>query len=91
MKHYIAVLMPQPEGWRVYIPDFPECRASAKVVDEAVRQARGNVREFLRARGDRTPPRARSLGEIQEDKTWAMTRAIQWDQAVISLMDVDPE
>ena len=87
MKHYIAVLMPQPSGeWRAYLPDFPGCKAAGSTPDEAI----GNTRERAQSTLDHPGrlPVPRSLGAIQADRDWATTRAIEWDKAVVSLVPI---
>ena len=87
---YIAVLVPESGGkWRSYLPDFPECRATGATPDEAVRKSKLSARELIGKRSLRALPTPRSLGEIQDDRDWASKRAIEWENAIVSLVSLD--
>lgn len=88
MLHYIAVLVPEPEGtWRVHFPDFPGCRAEGAYLDQAIGAARQTVYQRVdRCAADGAVPFPRSLDAIIADPDWARTRSVDWRRAVVSLV-----
>lgn len=88
MFHYLAVLVPQPEGhWRVHFPDFPGCRAEGAYLEQAIgvaRQAAYQQLDTLAAEG--AVPSPRSIDAILADADWLRVRGIDWHRAVISLV-----
>ena len=90
MKHYIAVLVPKlANEWRVYLPDFPGCKATGATPAEAIASSRRNARELVEGKTQHQLPRPRSLGEIQADRDWASKRAVEWEHAIVSLVGIE--
>jgi predicted RNase H-like HicB family nuclease len=91
MKHYLAVLVPQPGGgWRAHFPDLPGCRAESSSVEGAIllaREAAGGLVRKLKLNGGAPAPRA--LEEIRADEAWTAERAIDWTKALVSVVAVD--
>ncbi len=84
---YLAVVVPQRGGgWRVFVPDFPGCRADggdvAIAIVNAVHLAGGLIIQ-LRDKG-MTMPEARSREQIRADDSWATGNHVDWSTAVIS-------
>ena len=88
MLHYIAVLVPQPEGnWRVHFPDFPGCSAEGAYLEQAIAAARQAIYQRLDSAAAEGALRfPRSLDVIVEDLDWARTREVDWRRAVVSLV-----
>jgi predicted RNase H-like HicB family nuclease len=88
MLHYVAVLVPQPEGiWRVHFPDFPGCRAEGAHLEQAIGAARQAVYQRLdTAAANGAVPSPRSVDAIIADPDWIRARGIDWRRAVISLV-----
>jgi predicted RNase H-like HicB family nuclease len=88
MLHYMAVLVPQPEGsWHVHFPDFPGCRAEGAHLQQAIGAARQAAFQRLdTAAANGAVPIPRALGAIIADSDWTRTRGVDWRRAVISLI-----
>ena len=92
MKHYLVVLVPQPEGgWRAHFPDFPGCRAEALSVEAAI--VSGSLAAAAMARSLRSQGRVAPLPQTFEDvrhysNGWASERGIDWSKALISVVPV---
>jgi predicted RNase H-like HicB family nuclease len=90
MRHYLAVLVPQPEGgWRTHFPDFPGCRALGSSVEDAIAASKAAASEqaaWLRQQGV-SLPRPQAYEEVRYHLNgWAVERDIDWSKAVISLV-----
>jgi predicted RNase H-like HicB family nuclease len=90
MKHYIAVIVPRPDGtWRAHFPDFPGCRADGQSL-EAATFASGNSAINLACdlqRHGQPPPEPQSYEEVRHHSNgWASERGIDWSTAVVSLV-----
>ena len=90
MKHYLAVLVPQPDGgWRAHFPDFPGCRAegmSVEAATDAAAAAAGEHARRLMAQGG-SLPHPQTYEEVRHHSNgWAAERGIDWSHAVASLV-----
>ena len=85
MTHYIAIIVPaDPGGWRVLIPDVPECEANGDSPDAAKVAA---VIELMRVRAyTGTLPPPRELIDIATDKTWMSRGDINFAQAIVAML-----
>jgi len=85
MTHYIAIMTPSDaDGWRVLIPDVPECEAHGNSPDAAKVAA---VIELTRVRaniGALQPPR--ELIDIATDKKWMSRVDIDFAHAVVEMI-----
>ena len=85
MTHYIAIMTPSDaDGWRVLIPDFPECEAHGTSPDAAKVAA---VIELTRVRaniGAQRPPR--ELIDIATDKKWMSRVDIDFAHVVVAMI-----
>lgn len=91
MAHYVVVLTPDGlNEWLARLPDFPGCRATSTQPDIATNRAAANTTDLvqqLRAKKHYVP-NPRSLTEIKTDPNWASDRKVNWDDAVISSVEV---
>ena len=90
MKHYLAVLVPQPDGgWRAHLLDFPGCRAEGQSVEAAIHAAAAAATEharWLRAQGV-SLPHPQTYEEVRHHSNgWASERGIDWAHAAASLV-----
>lgn len=85
MTHYIAIMAPSDaSGWRVWIPDVPECEAHGNSPDAAKVAA---VIELTRVRANiGALPLPRELTDIATDKKWMSRRDIDFTQAVVAMI-----
>lgn len=92
MRHYIAVLIPEKEGWSVLFPDLPGCATQGDTLDEAMDMAvdalAGHI-AVMREFGDKVPA-ARSLDEVKADKTWCEENEVVWGKAMAAPIMVRP-
>ena len=90
-RHYLAVLVPIVErGWRAHLPDFPGCGADGNLVEQSLAEARVAARhaaDQLAAQGIPLPER-RSYEAVRSHTAWANERGIDWDNAVICVLDL---
>jgi predicted RNase H-like HicB family nuclease len=90
MKHYLAVLIPLPEGgWRAHFPDFPGCRAEGATVEQAIDASAAVVAEqACRFRDDGVSlPTPQTYKDLRHDSNgWGAQRGIDWSQVVVSLV-----
>jgi predicted RNase H-like HicB family nuclease len=90
MKHYLAVLVPQPGGgWRAHFPDFPGCRAEGPSVEAAIdasAAAAAAHARWLTGQGG-SLPHPQTYEEVRHHSNgWAAERGIDWSHAVASLV-----
>ena len=95
MKHYLAVLVPQPDGgWRAHFPDFPGCRAEGQSVETAIDTAAAAAAEqarWLSAQGI-SLPHPQTYEEVRyHSNGWASERGIDWSHAVASVVKLPLE
>ncbi|MBL9033734.1 MAG: type II toxin-antitoxin system HicB family antitoxin [Rhodospirillaceae bacterium] len=92
MRHYIAVLIPEQEGWSVLFPDLPGCATQGDTLDEAMDMAvdalAGHI-AVMREFGDKVPA-ARSLDEVKADKAWCEENEVVWGKAMAAPIMVRP-
>jgi len=89
MSHYVAVLVPRPNGgWRAYLPDVPGCRADSQEVESAIVSAIRLASELIDTLPGGELPQARSLEEIRTDDAWARNCEIDWTKALVSVVPV---
>lgn len=91
LRHYLAVLVPEVDRtWRAYLPDFPTCEAGGRLAELSLAEARDGVSRAVRqllAQGMPLPTR-RSYEAIRSHSAWAAERGIDWDSALICVVDV---
>lgn len=91
LRHYLAVLVPTADRtWRAYLPDFPSCGADGRLLELSLAEARDAVSHVvgqLVAQGMPLPTR-RSYEAIRSHSAWAAERGIDWDSALICVVDV---
>lgn len=86
MSHYVALLVPSSAGeWRVVIPDFPECDAHGRSIDEATYAALTSLLRCAAENGHRPP---RDLSDIQRDTEWLSRHCVDLDAAVVTMISV---
>ena len=85
MAHYIAIMAPSDTGgWRVLIPDVPECEAHGNSPDAAKVAA---ITELARVRANiGTLPPPRELTDIATDKKWMSRGDIDFAQAIVAMI-----
>ena len=90
MKYYIAVCLPSTSGgWRAFFPDIPDCAVAAPSLDRAVfRAANALADHTVRLNGSAVDilPLPRDLTAIKADKEWSSANAVNWSNAVITLI-----
>ena len=90
MKYYIAVCLPSTSGgWRAFFPDIPDCEVAAPSLDRAVfRAANALADHTVRLNGSAVDilPLPRDLTAIKADKEWSAANAVNWSNAVITLI-----
>lgn len=90
-RHYLAVLVPMADHtWRAHLPDFPSCGADGRLVELSLAEARDAVRHAvgqLVAQGMPLPTR-RSYEAIRSHSAWATERGIDWNSALICVVDL---
>jgi predicted RNase H-like HicB family nuclease len=71
-------------GWRVWVPDVPECESHGNSPDAAKAAA---VIELARVRANvDTLPLPRELIDIATDRNWMSHRDIDFRQAVVAMI-----
>lgn len=86
MVPYVAILVRgDAETWRAYLPDFNGCRAEGESAEAALDQAKTLARESIN--GSKTS-KPRSLIEIRDDPTWARDRNIEWQDAIVVMVQL---
>jgi hypothetical protein len=85
MTHYIAIMAPSDAGgWRVWIPDVPECESHGNSPDAAKVAA---VIEMTRVRANiGALPLPRELIDIATDKKWMSRGDIDFTKAVVAMI-----
>ena len=90
-RHYLAVLVPMADRtWRAHLPDFPSCGADGSLVELSLAEARvaaSHAAGQLVAQGMPLPTR-RSYEAIRSHFAWATERGINWNSAVICVVDL---
>ena len=90
-RHYLAVLVPMADRtWRAYLPDFPTCEVDGRLAELSLAGARDSLSHVvgqLVAQGIALPTR-RSYEAIRSHSAWAAERGIDWDSALICVVDV---
>jgi len=90
MKHYLAVLVPLPEGgWRAHFPDFPGCRAEGGTIEAAIAASSIAVNGQIEDLGSQrvSLPSPQTYEDVRNNG-WGAGRGIDWSNAVISLVPV---
>jgi predicted RNase H-like HicB family nuclease len=83
---YVAILVRgEDEAWRAYLPDFAGCRAEGDSAEVALGRAKERARE-LNNGAERSAPR--SLIEIRDDPTWARDRNVDWQDAIVVMVEL---
>lgn len=86
MVPYVAILVRgEDETWRAHLPDFNGCRAEGESAEMALMRAKNRAQE-LSKRSERYSPR--SLMEIRDDPTWASDRGIDWQKAIVVIVEI---
>jgi hypothetical protein len=88
-RYYIAICVPQAGGWRAIFPDAPGCEVEAPSLDHTVLQARSELANYassLNGRAHEILPSPRDLTAIRSDGQWTDANAIDWPDAVITLI-----
>lgn len=90
-RHCLAVLVPMADRtWRAHLPDFPACGADGSLVESSLAGARAAASQAagqLVARGIPLPTR-RSYEAIRSHSAWATERGVDWNSAVICVVDL---
>jgi predicted RNase H-like HicB family nuclease len=90
-RHYLAVLVPMADRtWRAHLPDFPTCGADGSLVESLLAGARAAASRAagqLVAQGVPLPTR-RSYEAIRSHSAWATERGVDWNSAVICIVDL---
>jgi hypothetical protein len=86
MVPYVAILVRgEDETWRAYLPDFGGCRAEGDSPEAALARAKSQARESNNGAEKATP---RSLIEIRDDPMWARDRSINWQDAIVVMVEL---
>lgn len=88
-RYYVAVCVPQVGGWRATFPDAPGCQVEAPSLDGAVLQAHSELASYalsLNGHAHEVLPPSRDLADIRSDEQWSATNAIDWPDAVITMI-----
>jgi hypothetical protein len=86
MVPYVAVVVRgEDETWRAYLPDFSGCRANGESVETALARAKNQARESNSGAERPTP---RGLMEIRDDLTWARDRNVDWQDAIVVMVEL---
>jgi predicted RNase H-like HicB family nuclease len=90
MLHYVAILVrSDDEAWRAYLPDFSGCRAEGQSPEAALARAKTLAREAINGSSSSFEiSRPRGLTEIRDDSTWARDRNIDWQDAIIVMIEL---
>ena len=90
MNYYIAVCLPSTSGgWRAFFPDIPDCEVAAPSLDRAVFRAANALADHtvsLNGSAVDILPVPRDLTAIKADKVWSAAHAVNWSNAVITLI-----
>ena len=90
-RHYLAVLVPMADRtWRAHRPDLPTCGADGGLVESSLAGARAAASQAagqLVAQGVSLPTR-RSYEAIRSHSAWATERGVDWNSAVICVVDL---
>jgi hypothetical protein len=76
--------------WRAHLPDFPTCGADGGLVESSLAGARAAASQAagqLVAQGVSLPTR-RSYEAIRSHSAWATERGVDWNSAVICVVDL---
>lgn len=92
MRHYIAVLIPEDDGWSVVFPDLIGCATQGDTLDEALEMASDALAGYVASmlhHGDKLPE-PRSVEEIKADRAFAREFEVHWPDAVVAPIAVRP-
>lgn len=86
MVLYVAIVVRgEGETWRAYLPDFSGCRAEGESVETALARAKNQAPESNSGAEKPTP---RGLIEIRDDLTWARDRNVDWQDAIVVMIEL---
>jgi hypothetical protein len=77
--------------WRAHLPDFPSCGGDGSLVELSLAEARAAASHAageLVAQGMALPAR-RSYEAIRSHSAWATQHGINWNRAVICVVDLE--
>jgi predicted RNase H-like HicB family nuclease len=90
MLHYVAILVRSDgEAWRAYLPDFSGCRAEGESPEAALARVKTLVQQEINGSNSNFEIlRPQSWTEIRDDPTWARDRNIDWQNAIVVMIEL---